>query len=158
MNKSQPALRISDCIFCQIIEGTQVASIVYQDDLITGFLDIRPINPGHLLVTPNNHARSLGEVDDEVVGRIFKVGKHLAQKLRHTSLQCEDVNLHMADGPAAGQTVFHTHLHVIPRFQGDGFGFLLQGHTHRAPTREELDAMAKEIRGATSQDSKSSNP
>ena len=120
---------------------------------MTAFMDIRPVNPGHLLVVPNDHAADLSALDDEeVAGHIFKIGKRLAQSLRQTNVPCEGVNLHMADGSAAGQDVFHTHLHVIPRFVGDGLGYLLHGQEHASPSREDLNETAEKISQALTDD------
>jgi diadenosine tetraphosphate (Ap4A) HIT family hydrolase len=87
------------------------------------FMDIQPVNPGHLLVAPRVHAPSLARMDPEVGGWLFRVGMELAQAVRRSGIRCEGVNLFLADGAAAGQEVFHVHLHVIPRFSADGFGF-----------------------------------
>ncbi|MFA9405948.1 MAG: HIT family protein [Anaerolineales bacterium] len=145
-------VRDSSCIFCQIIDEKADGSIVYRDDLVTVFMDIRPVNPGHLLVVPNEHAVDLRALDEEAAGHIFKIGKRLARGLRRTDLNCEGVNLHMADGSAAGQVVFHTHLHVIPRFGGDGLGFLIHGQGHVSPSREDLDETAGKIKQALTDD------
>ncbi len=145
-------MKDSSCIFCQIIDEKTEGSIVYRDDLVTAFMDIRPVNQGHLLVIPNNHAADLSALDEEVAGHIFKIGKRLGSGLRKTDLNCEGLNLHMADGSAAGQVVFHTHLHVIPRFGGDGLGFLIHGHGHTNPSREDLDETAEKIKQALAVD------
>jgi histidine triad (HIT) family protein len=152
-NEGLSWVKDSSCIFCQIIDEKADGSIVYRDDLVTAFMDIRPVNPGHLLVVPNDHAADLSALDDEeVTGHIFKIGKRLAQNLRQTDLNCKGVNLHMADGAAAGQDVFHTHLHVIPRFGGDGLGFLIHGQGHVSPSREDLDETAEKITQALAED------
>ena len=151
-NEGLSRVRDSSCIFCHIIDEEADGSIVHQDDLVTVFMDIRPVNPGHLLVVPNEHAADLRALDEEVAGHIFKIGKRLARGLRRTDLNCEGVNLHMADGSAAGQVVFHTHLHVIPRFGGDGLGFLIHGQGHVSPSREDLDETAGKIKQALSDD------
>ena len=145
-------MKDSSCIFCQIIDEKAGGSIVYHDDLVTAFMDIRPVNRGHLLVVPNRHAADLRSLDEDVAGHIFKIGKRLAQCLRQSDLNCEGINLHIADGSAAGQVVFHTHLHVIPRFSGDGLGFLIHGHGQQSPSREDLDKTAEKIKHAFSHD------
>ena len=145
-------VRDSSCIFCQIIDEKADGSIVYRDDLVTVFMDIRPVNPGHLLVVPNEHAADLRALDEEIAGHVFKIGKRIARGLRRTDLNCEGVNLHMADGSAAGQVVFHTHLHVIPRFGGDGLGFLIHGQGHVSPSREDLNETAGKIKQALTDD------
>ncbi|VFB01087.1 purine nucleoside phosphoramidase [Nocardia cyriacigeorgica] len=132
-------------IFADIIAGTEPASRVYEDDDVIAFMDIRPLTPGHLLVVPKVVARSLEELDPEIGGKLFQVGQKLAAALRASEVACEGVNFFLADGVAAGQEVFHVHLHVIPRTIGDGFG--LQARP-TSPHREDLDYLAASIRGA----------
>ena len=133
------------CIFCRIIADQAEASFVYRDETVTAFMDINPINPGHLLVVPNRHASSLGEVNDEVGSHMFVVGRKLALALRRSGLRCDGVNLFVADGAAAGQTVFHSHLHVVPRHAGDGFGFHFPPGYARGASRADLDAVANRV-------------
>jgi histidine triad (HIT) family protein len=134
------------CTFCRIIAGQAEASFVYRDEFVTAFMDIQPINPGHLLVVPNRHASNLGEVEDHVGGHMFIVGRMLALALRQSELRCDGVNLFVADGTAAGQTEFHSHLHVVPRFEGDGFGFHFPSGYTRGTSRADLDAVATKVR------------
>jgi diadenosine tetraphosphate (Ap4A) HIT family hydrolase len=85
-------------------------------------------------------------MDPETGGRLFRVGQELAQALRASGIRCEGVNLFLADGVAAGQEVFHVHLHVIPRYMGDGFGFRFGPDYSRLPARSQLDQAAAAIR------------
>ena len=136
-----------NCIFCRIAAGTAPASLVYQDEHCVAFLDIHPVNPGHLLVVPRRHAANLAELDAADGERLFQVGQRLAQALRRSGLRCEGVNLFLADGEAAGQEVFHVHLHVFPRYRGDGFGLRFSPAYYSArPQRLELDHVAEGIR------------
>jgi len=137
---------MNSCIFCQIVEGTAESSIVYKDRLVTAFMDIQPINPGHLLVVPNAHAAYLSELVPETGAQMFKVAQFLAQAIRDSSIHCEGINLFLADGEAAMQEVFHVHLHVIPRNTGDGFGVTFPQRYFFRPSREELDAVAEQIK------------
>lgn len=134
------------CIFCQIIAGEAEASIVHQDDQVTAFMDLYPASPGHVLVVPNDHAVLITEVEPAILGRLFEVGVDIDRALRGTDLRCDAVSIYLADGAAAGQAVFHAHLHVIPRFPGDTCGL----HLHAAPTgsvtRPILDLHAESIR------------
>lgn len=141
---------MSSCIFCDILAGRAPASFVYRDDICSAFMDIRPINPGHLLVIPNVHAASLDRLDPQVGAHLFQVGQQMAAALRQSGLRCQGVNLFLADGEAAGQEVFHVHLHVIPRFVGDGFGLRFGPHYGRMASRAELDAIAGQIRSQMS--------
>ena len=140
---------MSDCIFCDILAGKAPASFVYRDERVSAFMDIRPVNPGHILVIPNAHAAYLEELDPEDGAEIFKVGQQLAVKVREIGVKCDGVNLLLADGAAAGQEIFHVHLHVIPRWRGDGSGFRFGGRIGYLPTREDLDELAVSIKVIT---------
>lgn len=136
------------CIFCDIIRGQSPASMVYADDQAVAFMDIQPVLAGHLLVIPRVHAASLAELDPDVGAHLFRVGMKLAAAMRRSALHCEGVNFFLADGVAAGQDVFHVHLHLLPRFQGDGFGFRFPPGYWDRPGRDTLDAQAAQIREA----------
>ncbi|MDQ4100370.1 MAG: HIT family protein [Chloroflexota bacterium] len=134
------------CVFCAIVAGRAPASVLYDDDHVLAFLDIRPITPGHLLVIPKRHAPYLADLDEATGERMYRVATRLAQAVRASGLRCEGVNLFLADGEAAGQEVFHVHLHVFPRFAGDQVR--IDGDWSSHPTRAELDATATELRTA----------
>lgn len=136
---------MSDCIFCAIVRGQALASIVYRDDLCTAFLDIQPVNPEHLLVVPNDHAPYLADLPPITGGRLFQVAQQLAAALRRSGLHCEGVNLFLADGEAAMQEVFHVHLHVFPRFAGDGFGLTFGPNYAQKPDRATLEQVAHQL-------------
>ena len=137
---------MGDCVFCEIVAGAAPASVVHDDDRSLVFLDIRPVTPGHLLVLPKRHATDLAELDEATGGHLCAVAMRLARALRRSGLRCDGVNLFLADGEAAGQEVFHVHLHLIPRFAGDGFR--LDADSATEPPRAELDAIAARIRAA----------
>ena len=117
-----------------------------RDEICAAFMDIQPINPGHLLVVPVNHAAYLSELEQEDAAQVFRVAQRLAAALRRSAVKCEGVNLFLADGEAAMQEVFHVHLHVVPRFAGDGFGLKFPATYFQKPEREELNEIAEEIR------------
>jgi len=94
---------MKDCVFCYIVKGVSSANIAYSDDKVMAFMDIQPVNPGHVLVIPKAHAANLSELDGKTGGHVFKVAKRISEVLRRTSLKCEGVNLHLADGKAAFQ-------------------------------------------------------
>ena len=139
------SMRDPDCIFCAILAGSVPASMVDEDGETIAFLDISPITPGHTLVVPRGHAASLAELDPAAGGAIFRTAMRVAEALRATDLRVEGVNLFVSDGTAAGQEVPHVHLHVIPRFPGDGLRIQASA---RQPSREELDDTAAEISAA----------
>jgi histidine triad (HIT) family protein len=136
----------ASCVFCEILGGNAPASVVYANGQAMAFMDIQPVNPGHLLVIPQVHAADLASMDPEIGGELFRLGMELAQALQGSGIRCEGVNLFLADGAAAGQEVFHVHLHVIPRFKGDGFGFRFGSDYNRPPDRDQLDQAAAAIR------------
>ncbi|MFY7066356.1 HIT family protein [Nocardiopsis changdeensis] len=110
-----------ECLFCGIAAGRLPASPVYEDDLVVAFMDLYPVTPGHVLVVPRAHVVGLGGLDDAVGARLWSVARRVGTALRGGAVRCEGVNLFLADGEAAGQEVFHVHLHVFPRFAGDPF-------------------------------------
>jgi histidine triad (HIT) family protein len=136
------------CIFCRIADHELPASIVYEDEHTMAFLDIQPINPGHVLIIPKTHTASLSDLSEKDASRIVHVGQIIGQALRTSDLPCEGVNFFLADGRVAGQEVDHVHLHVFPRFKGDGFELKVDLSNKKQPGRKELDANAKEIRKA----------
>lgn len=137
---------MNDCIFCQILEGNIPSSVVYKDDLCTAFLDIQPVNDGHVLIIPNKHVESIADLDDETTARMFIVAKRINRALSKTRLKCEGINYFLADGEAAFQEVFHAHLHCFPRYKEDGFGLTFGENYSNFPSREQLNEIAKEIK------------
>jgi histidine triad (HIT) family protein len=136
-----------DCVFCRIVAGTSEASVVYEDDRLLAFCDSSPVNPGHLLIIPKVHGVGLVDLNESDACRMFIVARRLAVALRSSGLRCEGVNLFLADGKAAGQEVFHVHLHVFPRYVGDPFR--LHSGQRRA-SRRELDEIAARVRAVQS--------
>jgi histidine triad (HIT) family protein len=134
------------CVFCEIVQGTAPASIVYADKQAVAFLDIQPVNEGHLLVVPRIHATSLAELDAETGRHLFGLAVDLSRAVRRSGVRCEGINLFVADGEAAGQEVFHVHVHLIPRFRGDGFGLHFAPNYYELPSRISLDETAFRIR------------
>lgn len=137
---------MADCAICDLLSGELEVSLVHRDEVCAVFMDIQPINPGHMLVVPARHSSWLAELEPEEGAQIFRVAQKLGEALRKSSMKCEGVNLLLADGEAAGQEVFHTHLHVVPPYSGDGFGFRFPAGYHKRPERSELDSLASKIR------------
>jgi len=121
--------------------------MVFQDDCCSAFMDIQPVTPGHVLVVPNRHAADLARLKEEEGAQIFRVAHRLTAVLSGGVVRCEGVNFFLANGEAAGQEVFHVHLHVFPRYVGDGFRLVLPPTYSQKPKRTELDAVAEKIRG-----------
>ena len=139
---------MNTCIFCKILTGEAPASFVYRDEQVAAFLDIQPVNPGHLLIVPVRHARYLADLDEEDGAQMFRIAQKLSNALYLADIRCEANNLFLANGASAGQDVFHIHLHVLPRYRGDGFGFRFGPNYGYKPSRAELDAIAVQIRSA----------
>lgn len=136
----------ADCIFCRIVRREAPASFVYEDETVVAFVDTTPINPGHCLVVPKRHAGYLSDLDPEDGASIFKAAQKVSKGLSESGLRCDGVNFHLADGAAAGQEVFHVHLHVIPRWRDDGAGYRRPPGYGAHPPRSELDVVAQRIK------------
>ena len=137
-----------ECVFCELLSGEREVSMVHQDDLCSAFMDIQPVNPGHVLVVPNRHAPYLAELYEEEGAQIFRVAQRLTAALRKSGVKCEGVNFFLADGEAAMQEVFHVHLHVFPRYAGDGFGLVFPSTYPQKPERKELNEIAEKVKNA----------
>lgn len=135
-----------DCLFCNLLTGELEASFVYRDDTCSAFLDIQPVNAGHLLIVPNRHASSLADLEPEEGAQMFRIAQQLSAALRKSGVTCEGVNFFLADGEAAMQEIFHVHLHVFPRYAGDGFGLRFAPTYYQKPERSELNRIAADIR------------
>jgi len=109
----------TDCIFCKIVEGNIPSSKVYEDDKVLAILDIAPVSKGHVLVLPKKHMGDLTDVPDNLMQSLFSAAKKIG-KVQKKVLKADGFNIGMNNGAAAGQVVFHAHVHVIPRFEGDG--------------------------------------
>ena len=143
-----PSPRQPQCIFCDIIRGAAEVSICYEDATAVAFMDIQPVNPGHVLVVPRAHYESLEDLPTEIGKHLHDVALRLAYVVKRTT-GCPGMNIVVNSGAAAGQDVFHFHVHVIPRAQDDGFDIPLPFPGSQMPERERLDAMAARIIAAT---------
>lgn len=136
----------SCCVFCKILSGAIPSSEVYRDKDVAAFMDIQPVNPGHVLVIPIKHSPYLENLDPEIGAKMFKVAQKVTAAVRKSGVKCEGVNIFVADGEAAMQEVFHTHIHVFPRYEGDGFGLRFSATYMLKPERAELDKLAVAIK------------
>jgi len=137
---------MDDCIFCRIIRRELEASIVAENDRVIAFMDIEPINPGHTLVIPKDHYAALEELPPDIGAEMFKMALKINQALRQSDIKCAGTNLLLSNGRAAGQEVFHLHLHVIPRLVADGSGFRFNSKNRSRPGRKMLDDLAGKIK------------
>lgn len=106
------------CVFCDIIARRAAAHIVYEDDATVAFMDIMPIHEGHTLVVPKTHVANVFEIDPEDAAAAMRTAVKVARAVK-AAFGCDGVNIFQSNGPAAGQTVFHFHVHVLPRWVGD---------------------------------------
>jgi len=134
---------VTECVFCDLVVGEGEASVAYEDEVVVALMDLNPVNPGHVLLIPRRHAAAMSDLDEETGAHVFRIAMRMQQALRNSGVRCEGVNLFVADGEAAFQDVFHFHLHVIPRFDGDPFK--ISADSKEAP-RSELDRVATDIR------------
>lgn len=130
-----------DCIFCKLANGVFPTNKIYEDDDFTVILDASPANEGHALILPKQHYANLFEIDDEVSAKVFPLAKRVATALKE-EFDCDGVNVVQNNGEAAGQTVFHFHVHVIPRYDNDDFKI---GWPQNEPDSDAQAALAKRL-------------
>ncbi|HFI0264876.1 TPA: HIT family protein [Streptococcus suis] len=129
---------MSDCIFCKIVAGEIPASKVYEDEQVLAFLDITQVTKGHTLVIPKTHYRNVLDMDAEVAGQVFTVIPALARHLKE-KLGASGLNIVNNNEEAAGQTVFHTHIHLLPRFdKSDGLDIQFKANEPDFPALANL--------------------
>jgi histidine triad (HIT) family protein len=138
------AVSKAHCNFCEIIHGGGEVSICYEDAQAIAFMDIQPVNLGHVLVVPREHFESLNDIPSSLALHLYEVALTLGPIIRKVS-GSDDLNVVVNSGRAAGQNVFHHHVHLIPRKAGDGFNIPLPYDGSAMPDRTFLDAMAARI-------------
>ena len=116
---------MENCIFCKIVKGEIPSHKVYEDETTLAFLDISPVNIGHTLVIPKEHYENIYETPEKIMMDMMRTVKKISHAVKK-GLNADGINVNMNNDPAAGQAVFHSHIHVIPRIKNDGFG-LWQG-------------------------------
>ena len=135
---------ICPCIFCELIHGGGEVSICYEDSQALAFMDVQPVNAGHVLVVPRQHFDSLVDVPSDLARHLFDVALRLGPIVRRLA-GADGLNIIVNSGEAAGQDVFHYHVHVIPRRKDDGFTVDLPFAGSTPPDRTLLYAMAARI-------------
>jgi histidine triad (HIT) family protein len=133
---------MSECVFCRIVAGQIPATIVHEDDQTLAFMDLGQVNPGHVLVAVKKHAENLYALDDAQAGAVLRAAARVARAIRD-AFQPEGLSVYQANGSAAGQTVLHYHVHLVPRHAGDGMAL---SWPVKNPPREKLEAYAARIR------------
>lgn len=132
---------MNDCLFCKIITGEIPSSKVYEDEKCYAFLDLHPVNIGHTLLVPKAHSENLYTVADEDIAHMATVLKKLSIAIKQ-AVKADGINIEMNNDPVAGQLIFHTHLHIVPRFEGDGF---THWHGARGYNNGEMTEVAEKI-------------
>jgi histidine triad (HIT) family protein len=135
------------CTFCDLIHGAGEVSICYEDRDAIAFMDIQPVNAGHVLVVSRSHYESLEDVPAELAMHLFRVATKLVPAVTKVA-NAEGMNIVVNSGSAAGQDEPHYHVHLIPRSEGDGFDIPLPFQASEMPDRTRLDAMAVQIMSA----------
>lgn len=131
------------CVFCKIIDGTIPSYKVYEDDYVLAVLDISQATYGHTLVLPKKHVENILEADSETMNKVFEVVRILSSKIKK-NLNCEGINILSNCGEAAGQTVMHLHIHIIPRYNNDSFNIDFPSNKL---TSEEFSELLNKING-----------
>jgi histidine triad (HIT) family protein len=130
------------CPFCSIAQGKTTASIIYEDDTLIAFMDKNPANIGHTLVIPKEHWENIYEIPSNILAEVVKMVKQVSCAVKKT-VDADGISILQLNGRAAGQSVMHFHVHVIPRFRGDS----IVGHRGvGSPERGKLDEIAQKIR------------
>lgn len=132
------------CVFCEIVAGTAPAIRIHEDDDFLGILDIRPFTRGHALVLPKRHSVDLTDTPAQTLAGMLALGQRIAQATRASELGATGNNIAINDGKSAMQTVFHIHLHVIPRRDGDKLSFAKGMLLRRDPDRETTGAILRD--------------
>lgn len=135
---------MTQCIFCRIVAGQIPSTRVYEDEHTLAFMDIGQVNPGHVLVAVKPHVENLFELDDVLAGAVFRTAARVGKAIR-AAFQPHGLSVYQASGQASGQTVFHLHVHLVPRWDGDGMELTWPV---KNPPREMLEQNAARIRAA----------
>lgn len=145
------------CIFCKILKNELEASFVYKGNIVSAFLDINPVNEGHVLVVPNIHCERFTGLSPDTVKEMFFIGQKILKAIEDSKIACEGANLFLSDGSVAGQEVLHSHLHIAPRFYGDKHKMGFSHVDTSEKDREDLNNTAKTIVNKLSQNNIDSN-
>ncbi len=135
---------MEDCIFCKIVSGTIPAEKVYEDGLFIAFLDIKPLHIGHSLLIPKAHHRNLFDMPEKLLQEICPVLQKLARAIQ-AGTQADGINIGWNNERAAGQIVFHAHIHIMPRYNNDGY---MHWGGKDGVTADELKSAAQQIKDA----------
>jgi histidine triad (HIT) family protein len=135
---------MSNCVFCRIVAREIPATVVHEDEHTLAFMDLGQVNPGHVLVAVRAHAENLYGLNDAQAGAVLRAAARVARAIRD-AFGPEGLSVYQANGKAAGQTVFHYHVHLVPRYEGDGMALTWPV---KNPAREKLEEAAAKIRAS----------
>lgn len=130
-------MKDNNCIFCKIIDGEIPSATLFEDDDFKVILDVMPASKGHALILPKSHYANIYDLPDEVLAKACVLAKTVMTKMSKI-LNCDGYNLVQNNGPAAGQTVFHFHIHMIPRYENDNVNLLWKPGSLTDADREEI--------------------
>lgn len=133
---------MSDCIFCKIANGEIPSATLFEDENFRVILDLGPATKGHALILPKSHFANIYEMPDELAGKAMILAKEMASRMTK-ALKCDGFNVVQNNGEAAGQTVFHFHMHLIPRYKNDNAGITWTPGTLTDEMKEEILAKVK---------------
>ena len=135
---------MSECVFCKIVARQIPATVVHEDEHTLAFMDLGQVNPGHVLVAVKAHAENLYALNDAQAGAVLRAAARVARAIRD-AFSPQGLSVYQANGKAAGQTVFHYHVHLVPRHEGDGMAFTWPV---KNPPREQLEDYAARIKAS----------
>ena len=133
---------MSSCVFCRIVAKEIPATVVHEDEHTLAFMDIGQVNPGHVLVALKKHAENIFALDEAQAGAVFRSAAKVARAIR-SAFEPQGLSVYQANGAAAGQTVLHLHIHLVPRYEADGMALTWPV---KNPPREKLAEYAEKIR------------
>jgi histidine triad (HIT) family protein len=133
---------MSQCVFCRIVAKEIPATVVHEDEHTLAFMDIGQVNPGHVLVALKKHAENIFALEDAQAAAVFRASAKVARAIR-SAFEPQGLSVYQANGAAAGQTVFHLHIHLVPRYEGDGMALTWPV---KNPPREKIVEYAEKIR------------
>ncbi len=145
-------VKMTDCIFCKIIEGEIPSRIVYENEDVVAFLDSSQSTPGHTLVVPRQHVKNIMEYDEDLASRVFSTIPQIARGVLNANDQAQGINMVNNNGELAYQSVFHSHIHIIPRYnKEEGFSLYMENNAENM-SEEELDRIAQAISQSIKED------
>jgi histidine triad (HIT) family protein len=135
---------MSHCVFCRIVAREIPATVVHEDEHTLAFMDLGQVNPGHVLIAVKAHAENLYALNDGQASAVLRTAARVARAIRD-AFAPEGLSVYQANGKAAGQTVFHYHVHLVPRYEGDGMALTWPV---KNPPREKLEEAAAKVRAS----------